>query len=143
MKPKTVRIMTNAQASAAAVVRPDIRSGSSRFNSIEERKKHSTRKIVVHDESRSTIMYSSENNNSEYEVDSDLGEELPAYLICISPCKYKKSILNSAVQNDEDKDEVNFTSRLSKQPEKSLIYYQLNDSLNLNSQVRTEQQINR
>ena len=87
MKPKTVRIMTNAQASAAAVVLPDIRSGSSRFNSIEERKKQSTKKIAGHDESRSTIMYSSENDNSEYEVDSDLGEELPAYLICTSPCK--------------------------------------------------------
>ncbi len=130
--------MTNAQASAAAVVLPEIRSGSSRFNSIEERKK-----IAVHDESRSTIMYSSENNNSEYEVDSDLGEELPAYLIYTSPCKLQKSILNSALQNDEGEDEVNFTSRLSKQPEESLIHYQLNDSLNLNSQVRTEQQINR
>lgn len=77
MKPKTVRIMTNAQAAA---VQPEIRSGSSKFHSIEERKIcRSTRKIVGHDESRSTIMYSSENDNSEYYVDSDLGEESPAH----------------------------------------------------------------
>ncbi len=61
MKPKTVRISTNAQDAAA--VRPNIRSASSRFNSIEERKENSNikasgRRILNYDESYSTNMRS-------------------------------------------------------------------------------------
>mgnify|MGYP001626792609 CR=1 FL=1 len=62
-------------------------------------------------------MHSSENDNSEFEMDSDLGEEWPAYLVCTSPCKFKNSILKRADNEYEGDDDEHITPRLSKQPE--------------------------